>query len=211
MKASVAALAALALLASGCDSDGRPNRLLSGEHASEFRPVAGSVLAQGRVLSRATAGRRLEGCRADAPADARLIERVGVFGESISFRSGDVVYACDGGVDPAGERGPPWCGLAVGRLVDGRLLDPRLDILCEDRERRRIAYAFVIPVAGAHWIGVDQGGYTEVYEILGDLPVRVVTARRIDTNRSRATFGVTQYDVHGRELVRGDLEALVAG
>ncbi len=211
MKPKVAAVAVLVLLASACDGDGRPQRLLSGEHASEFSPVAGSVLVQSRFLSRATLGRRLHGCRAHAPADARIVERVGVFGESLSFRTADTVYACDGGVDPAGERRPPWCGLAVGRLVEGRLLDPRLDILCEDRERRRIAYAFVVPVAGAHWIGVDQGGYTEVYEVLGDLPVRVVTARRIDTDRSRATFGVTQYDVHGRELVRGDLEAFVAG
>ena len=64
---------------------------------------------------------------------------------------------------------------------------------------------------GAHWLGVDQGGYTEVYEVLGDLPVRIATRKRIDLARSRATFVVTQYDSHGKGLIRGKLEAGVAG
>jgi hypothetical protein len=51
------------------------------------------------------------------------------------------VYACDGGVDPAGERAPPWCGAVVGELDHRQVLDPRLDVICRDRMRRPLAYA----------------------------------------------------------------------
>ena len=136
-----------------------------------------------------------------------------MFGESLTFanRTGTGVYACDGGIDSAGERRPPWCGQVFGALADGRLLDPRLDVICRDREGAPLAYAFVEPVAGAHWIGVDQGRYTEIYEALAGLPVRVATTRRVSLAHARATFEVTQYDIRGRELVKGDLEASVAG
>ena len=141
------------------------------------------------------------------------MERVGVDDESLTFRNrnGTGVYACDGGIDAAGEHRPPWCGEAFGALADGRLLDPRLDVSCRNRRGVPLAYAFVEPVAGAHWIGVDQGRYSEVYEVVAGLPVRVATTRRISLERARATFEITQYDVDGRELVTGDLEAAVAG
>jgi hypothetical protein len=95
--------------------------------------------------------------------------------------------------------------------VARRLLDPRLDLVCRDREDKALAYAWVVPVHGARWIGIDQRGYTEIYEVLGTLPVRVATRTGIDLDRSHATFLVTQYDAHGRALVRGKLEAGVAG
>jgi hypothetical protein len=41
--------------------------------------------------------------------------------------------------------------------------------------------------------------------------VRVATARNIDLARSRAVFEVSQYGVGGRELIRGPVEAAVAG
>ena len=93
----------------------------------------------------------------------------------------------------------------------GKLLDPRLDILCRDRKGRALAYAWVEPASGVQWIGVDQGRYTEVYEVLAGLPVRIASIRGVEAGRARATFDVTQYDVHGEELVRGKLEAAVAG
>ena len=114
-------------------------------------------------------------------------------------------------IDPAGERSPPWCGEVFGALANGRLLDPRLDIVCRDRRAAPLAYAFVEPVAGAHWVGVDEGRYVEIYEVLAGLPVRVAGTRQVSVANARATFEVTQYDVHGRELVKGDLEAAVAG
>jgi hypothetical protein len=217
-RVKVAALVSLAFLAAACDRGGRPSRLLNGDAAAEFRPVRGSVLTEGRILRRGALGRRFESClplgdRANVAGDAIVVERTSVDGESLTFanRTHTGVYACDGGIDSAGERGPPWCGEAFGALADGRLLDPRLDVICRDRSRAPLAYAFVDPIAGTHWIGVDQGRYTEIYEVLAGLPVRIAGTRRIDTQKARATFEVTQYDLQGRELVRGRLEAAVAG
>ena len=79
-----------------------------------------------------------------------VVERIGVFGESLTFADAahKTLYGCDGGVDAAGERKPPWCGNPAGLLFHGKLLDPRLDVLCRDREGRPLAYAWVEPVAG---------------------------------------------------------------
>jgi len=188
--------------------------LLYGEPAQELTAVPGSVIAIGRVFDAATLGRRFTSCSPGGAVNgAVVVERIGVFGESLTFAddAGKTLYSCDGGTDPTGERRPPWCGGSSGRLLHGRLLDPRLDILCRDREGRPLAYVWVEPVQGAHWIGVDQGGYTEVYEVLAGLPVRVATLRGIQLGRSRASFAVTQFDATGKELVGGTLEAAVAG
>jgi hypothetical protein len=208
--------AAAVVAAAGCGGrGGRPARLLDGRPAAELRSVDGSVVAAGRVVD-------LDG-RADTclpPADRAgvapttlVVERIGVDGESITFANRDrsIVYACDGGIDPAGERGPPWCHTAVGEADRGRVLDARLDVACVDRRYHPLAYAFVEPVAGARWIGVRQDGYVEVYEVLGRLPVRVATTLGIDAENASATFDVTQYDAGGRELLHGKLEAAVAG
>ena len=208
------ALVLVALVLGGCDSGGRPTRLLYGEAAAEFKPVPGSVVSAARALRGTTLGRRFFVCRPESVApDALVVERIGVFGESLTFadRHRRSVFACDGGTDPAGEHEPPWCSSSAGLLFEGRLLDPRLDIGCLDRKGRPLAYAWVEPVAGAHWIGVDQGPFREMYEALAGLPVRVSSIRYVDLDDSRATFDVTQYDVTGRELVEGKLEARVAG
>ena len=209
----VALLLAVALLV-GCDSQAPPKRLMYGEPAAEFKPVRNSVVSIGRILRGTTLGRRFLTCKPDDVArDARVVERIGVFGERLTFtdRRHKNVFACDGGSDPAGEHRPPWCSGSAGRLFEGRLLDPRLDVGCRDRTGRALAYAWVEPVVGSHWIGVDQGSYTELYEVLGRVPVRIASTRGVDLHRSRATFGVTQYDVQGHELVKVDLEAAVAG
>jgi hypothetical protein len=214
---SLAALLLGVVLLAGCDSgDARPERLLYGETALEFKPVPGSVITIGRGLDGTTLGRRFASCRptgAGIRNDAVVVERIGVFGESLTFADSDgkTLYACDGGTDPAGERKPPWCGSSAGRLFSGKLLDPRLDILCRDRKGRPLAYAWVEPAAGVRWIGVDQGMYTEIYEVLAGLPVRIASARGIQPGRARATFDVTQYDRLGEELVKGKVEAAVAG
>jgi hypothetical protein len=209
-------LLAVVVLA-GCDSGGaRPERLLYGEAAQELEAVSGSVIAIGRVLDGTILGRRFTSCRpagAEVRNDAVVVERIGVFGESLTFADSGrrTVYACDGGTDPAGERRLPWCGSSAGRLLGGKLLDPRLDILCRDRKGRALAYAWVEPAAGVRWIGVDQGAYTEIYEVLAGLPVRIASTRGIETARARATFDVAQYDKHGKEVIQGKLEAQVAG
>jgi hypothetical protein len=209
----------LLLVAAACSSgSGRPTRLLNGDRAGEFTPVPESVLTHARVLRRGALGRRLDLClfpaeRTSVPTDAVVVERIGIVGESLTFANAahTGVYGCDGGIDPAGERRLPWCGEVFGQLSAGRLLDPRLDLVCRDRDHSPLAYAFVEPVSGARWIGVDEGRYTEIYEVLAGLPVRVEGTQHVDTAQARARFDVTQYDVHGRELVRATLEASVAG
>jgi hypothetical protein len=210
------AAALAALVVAGCGGGGeRPARLLDGRPAAQFAPVGDSVIASGRVLE---FDGRDDGClaapdRANVAFDAKTVERIGVDGESLTFasREGSVVYACDGGIDPAGERNVPWCHAVVGELHGEHVLDPRLDVLCRDRRRRPLAYAFVDPIRGARWIGVRQDGYVLMYEVLADLPVRVATTRGIDLENDTAAFTVTQYDAEGRELVHAELEAAVAG
>ena len=176
-------LGVVSVCLAGCHGGGGPPRqLLYGEAAATFKPVPGSVISVGRVLTGTALGRRFALCRpAGIAADTRVVERIGVFGESLTFANRSVtgVYACDGGIDSAGERRAPWCGEVFGALADGRLLDPRLDVLCRTRKRAPLAYAFIEPVAGAHWVGIDQGRYTEIYEVLAGLPVRVATTRRV--------------------------------
>jgi hypothetical protein len=208
-----------ALVAAGCaHGRSRPTRLLDGRAALAFAPVRGSVVTAGRVLTRASLGQRLDGClfprdRTNVSPDAPVVERVGVDGESLTVlnRDGTRVIACDGGFDPAGERAYPWCHAVSGDLEHGRLLDPRLDVLCRDRRRRPLAYVFVEPVPAARWIGVREAGYVELYQVLAGLPVRVAGARAVDPENARATLEITQYDADGTPLVRGKLEAVVAG
>jgi hypothetical protein len=214
--ARILGAALLALLVAACGHGSRPKHLLYGEAAAEFRPVKGSVVAQVRVLDARLLGGRFTLCIAQSghgefPPQTVVVERIGVFSESLTFADArhKTLYACDGGIDAAGERRPPWCGGSAGILHRGRLLDPRLDVLCRTSDGKPLAYAWIEPIAGAHWIGIDQGRYSEVYEAAGGLPVRVGTLSHI--HGSKAEFGVTQYDVHGRELLKARLEAAVAG
>jgi hypothetical protein len=208
----------MALAAAGCDGGGRAQRLVDGAPAAQFEPVSGGVLTRGRVLRRPQLGQRLDRClfggdRESVSVDAVVVDRVGVDGQSLTFgnRDGSGVYACDGGVDPTGERAEPWCATVFGVLVDHRVLDPRLDILCRAHDGMPLAYAFVQPVPGARWIGVAQRGYTEIYKVLAGLPVRIASTRDVRLEQARAGFEVTQYDAKGQELVANRLEATVAG
>jgi hypothetical protein len=208
-------VAAAAVLASGCGhGGGRPARLLDGRPAAHFGPVPDSVVGAARLLELAAVHNCLSAAdRAMVPADTLVVERIGVNSRSLTFanREQTRVYACDGGIDAAGERAPPWCAAVFGELVDGRLLDPRLDVVCRDRARRPLAYAFVEPVGGARWVGVRQAGYVELYEVLAGLPVRVGGTQGVDAENARATLEVSQYDAEGHELVHGTLETAVAG
>jgi hypothetical protein len=148
---SLAVLLLAVVLLAGCDGGSdRPERLLDGQAAQEFSPVPGSVIALGRVLDGTTLGGRFTSCRpagAGVRNDAVVVERIGVFGESLTFADSGrkTLYGCDGGTDAAGERKPPWCGNPAGLLFGGKLLDPRLDVLCRDPKGRPLAYAWVEP------------------------------------------------------------------
>lgn len=209
------ALSLVVFLAAACSSGGgRPERLLDGRPAPEFRPVRDSVIAATRLLERSDAPDCLPGVDREAvSSNAAAVERVGVHGRSITFasRDGRRVYACDGGIDSAGERAPPWCGGVVGQREHGRLLDPRLDVVCVDGDHHPLAYVFVEPVEGARWIGVRQDGYVELYEVVAGLPVRVDSTRGIDLDNARTAFELRQYDAEGHQLERETLEAAVAG
>ena len=205
--------------AAGCaGSSDRADHLLDGRPATRFAPVPGAVVTAARVLRAADVEREVDDCLGgkgvdDVDANEIVVERVGLDSASLTFadRGGDGVYACDGGADAAGERRGRWCAAVFGEQLHGRLLDPRLDVRCRDHKGRALAYAFVDPVHGAHWIGVRQERHVELYEVLGRLPVRIASAGGIDLDGARAAFDLTQYDINGRELTSGEMKAQVAG
>ena len=92
-------LVLLSAFVSGCHSgNGRPRELLYGEAAAEFKPVPKSLISVGRVLTGTALGRRFALCRpAGVPVDVRVVERIGVFSESLTFadRRNRTLYSCD--------------------------------------------------------------------------------------------------------------------
>jgi len=142
----------------------------------------------------------------------RAVARVGVTWESVTLfeRAGRAVHGCDNATGPR-EDGRRWCGGAYGRLVAGRLRDPRLDILCTLDDGTPVGFAWVEPRAGARYVVVDEGRYSEVYEVAGGAPVRIATTIGVDVDRARARFEVSEHDAAGRLLERYSLEAQVAG
>lgn len=141
----------------------------------------------------------------------RVVRRIGVAGGGLTFRDSREpagVLACDAA--PGEYELTPWCGVSAGRLEGGRLRDPRLD-LCQSRDGRLTGFVWIEPLPSARWVGIDQGPFTEIYEVAGDLPVRIASTRGIQLEGSRATFEVSQYDTRGRVLEEAKLEAAVAG
>jgi len=140
-----------------------------------------------------------------------VVERFGSFTRSVTvYRARNPqLFACDAtGVPLEGGR---WCGFSAGILRGGRLLDPRLDVLCRDRRRRHVAVAWINAIPGARWVALDQGSFTELYPTAAGMPVRVATARHVSYGTSSAMFFVTQYAADGRTLARARLTARVAG
>ena len=142
-----------------------------------------------------------------------VVARVGVNGESVTFRSssGQSLIACDRAA-AASEGRNVWCGIAVGRLEHGRLQDPRLDLAgCHTAAADPVAFAWVAPGRAARYVTVDQPGFSEVYRVASGLPVRVTTTSGIDQEGSRASFRITEHDRDGRLLSAYTLDARVAG
>jgi hypothetical protein len=138
----------------------------------------------------------------------RVVERDGVFGASMTIAdpASPWLYGCD--FAPGFRR---LCGGAVGEWRGRRLNDPRLDILCTDRSRRHLGAAWVVPLRSARSIVVRERRVTEVYPVVGGLPVRIWTREGVRYQRSTAIFNVTQRALDGHVLVRKQLRAMVAG
>jgi hypothetical protein len=144
------------------------------------------------------------------PPGRQVVARVGATSETLTFRDGHDLRACDRARQAVAEVGGRWCGVSAGRLDGGRLRDPRLD-LCQDRKGRLVAaFGWIEPFGAARWIVVDQSGYKELYRVAGGLPVRVATVRNIDPDTSSAVFVYGQYTADGQLLSRSTLQAAVA-
>jgi hypothetical protein len=117
-------------------------------HFDEIEP--GSAIA--RCAERA-AGVRLLG---------PIVIRVGVSGESVTFRSrSGHLYGCDNSEGPR-EAGRTACGVAFGQRSDGRLEDPRLNVgACTTEDGAPLGFAWV-DRRGARYVAVEQDGYFEV-------------------------------------------------
>jgi hypothetical protein len=161
-------------------------------------------------------GSRLASCLDDAwsePPVGAIVHRVGVYGESVSFRgrSRRSLGACDA-VGSARAGTEPWCGHASGLLTGGRLRDPRLQLGgCTTSDARPVAFAWVEPGRRTRYVLVAQRGFSEAYETSSGLAVRVATTEHVDLEMSRASFSVSEYDADGQRLRAYELEAIVSG
>jgi hypothetical protein len=149
----------------------------------------------------------------DSRPAGQIVERTGVASETVTFRDGSglAVYGCDNSAGPREEE-RSWCGTAFGRLHDGRLRDPRLDMGgCTTEDGELVGFVWVEPRRDARYVVVEQPGYAEVYEAAGGLPIRVGTTSGVQIERSRASFDLSEHAVGGELLRKYRLEAAVAG
>jgi hypothetical protein len=138
----------------------------------------------------------------------RVVVRDGLLGASLTITDpgSPWLYACD---FAPGRR--KLCGGAVGEWRKRRLNDPRLDVLCRDRRGRALGAAWVVPVPRARSISVRERHVTEIYPVVGGLPVRIWTRDGVRYARSSAVFDVTQRGADGSTLAHEQLRAEVAG
>jgi hypothetical protein len=140
-----------------------------------------------------------------------VVVRIGVWSASVTFRETSSVGGCDG-TGAASASGPRWCGGSYGRLVAGRLRDPRLDLAgCRTANGRAAAFAWVDPGPRTRYVVVREPGYAEAYPIVHGLPVRIATTSHIASEPLGASFEVFEHDATGRLLRRYRLEARPAG
>jgi hypothetical protein len=164
--------------------------------------------------TRVQSGSKLETCVrgsfAPPPAGAAVV-RIGVSGESVTFTDATHtgLRACDNGGARADDR--RWCGTSFGRLYSGHLRDPRLDILCETERGAPLGFVWVEPSRRARYVVVEQGGYSEAYEVASGLPVRISTATGVRSDPARIAVDLTEHDARGRLVRRYRLTAVPAG
>ena len=212
----------LALLAAGCADDGAPvpKALSDGTPARpppvELQGVDGPVVATRlRVvpLSAVPPGSTLGSCfDLTAPTRGVAVERIDARGRSVTYvdPSRRAAFACDA-VTGASTTEASWCGRSFGRLVLGRLRDPRLSLACEDVDGEVVGYAWVQPAAETTFVVVAHTtGYSESYRVAGAVPVRVRTDD-VEVDSSGARFDVSEHGRDGRRLRAYELEAAVSG
>lgn len=211
----------IALLTVGCmgDDASAPRSLSDGSPAHpppvELQGVdEPTVATRLRVvpLSSIPSGSALADCvRGTRPTPGIAVERVDVRGRSISYvgASGQAAFACDYVPSPS-DTDASWCGRAFGRLVQGRLSDPRLSLGCEESEDEPVGYAWVQPAAETAYVVLEHAGYSESYLVKSVVPVRVRTDD-VDVPSSTARFEVSEHARDGRRLRAYELEAAVSG
>jgi hypothetical protein len=209
----------------GCDdrADG-PSALMDGSRTTPPRVElegisAPAVATKVRVIGaeeppvdpRADSCLREHGAAAPERPLGVIVERVGVESSSVTFASASGLHGCDGGTGPRKAR-RTWCGIAFGVLTHGRLDDPRLDVAaCRTASGHPLAFVWTSAGPRTRYVAVVQEGYTEVYEPTGDVPIRIATTTGVEVVGSRATFRLSEHDVHGRLLRRYELDAVPAG
>ena len=208
-------LALLAVVGCTHGAAAPPSVLSDGSRAHpplvELDGVEGPALAtRMRVLHPMALRPASPAARCVGDRDVILVERFGVSGMSVTFRDRDRrrLYACDA-TTPAADRAT-WCGHAFARFYSGRLRDPRLSVTCRGDDEEAIGFAWIQPVADASYVVVARSGYSEVYAVAADMPVRVTTDD-VDTGRSSASFSVSEHASDGRRLRAYVLVARVSG
>lgn len=142
-----------------------------------------------------------------------MLEVVGIHGRSLTFYAArrTSLAGCEASARAVEPRVGPWCGVAHGRLFDGRLRDGRLSMVnCRDEDGRTVAFGWIEPMARARWLIVRGDDALEVYPVVSRYPVRVTT-KDVDTRTSSALFEVAQYGSDGRKLGGGRVAMRVAG
>jgi hypothetical protein len=225
VRGSLAAVATLVAMAAACARDEKPPAwLIDGTPAERPSAVTLEGIAKDQIATtvnvvdarRVAPATRAAQClrRArDHAAVGLMVARVGVNGESVTFRSssGQSLIACDRAATVSEGR-DVWCGIAVGRLEHGRLQDPRLALAgCRTAAADPVAFAWVEPGRATRYVTVGQPGFTEVYRVASGLPVRVTTTSDIDQEGSRASFRITEHDGDGSLVRAYTLNARVAG
>ena len=209
-------------LATGCLHDSPPPPPTTLSDGSPARPprvtLAGvngpTVATRVRVIrpNALEAGSAAARCLGSSGrAEGPVVERIGVRGTTVTFlgRGRRAAYACERAANGSTTVGP-WCGHAFGRLVEGRLRDPRLGLSCRDDGGDPLAFAWVQPLSAAAYVVVAHRGYNEAYPVVGGLPVRIA-GDDVDIAASRATFPVSEHTADGRRLRDYELEAAVSG
>jgi hypothetical protein len=215
---ALAALVQVACLGGG----GPPSRLVDGSPVRAslvtLRGVSSrQVETKAAALDRRDAGtgpvaRCLATTREHVPL-APIVERVGVDGASVTYRtaSGRDLVACDSTALSAGHE-LTWCGVALARVQDERLLDPRLDLAsCSTPSGDSVAFAWVEPGPRTRYVAVGRDGFVEVYPVVAGLPVRLATTSGIDLGTSSASFDVSEHGAEGQMLRSYTLRTRVAG